>query len=158
MKVARHASTAQVIFAIGTLGLVMACTGQPRGGVLPSDSPAVHVAEQWAHGLQTKDKRLFEAMLNPVRISSGGAATGAPSTFETLLASFSACGAETPRMDALVIDGTRGRERYMVIARYTTACLQDRTEPRTDTVVVHELMLEEGPKVDAWSFGRPPGT
>jgi len=65
---------------------------------------------------------------------------------------------DTPDAYALVTDGTRGRERYMVVGRYGSTCLQSRDAPATDTFVVYELTVDGTPKIDAWTFGKPPGS
>jgi hypothetical protein len=127
--------------------LLAACGGQPPGGVLPSDGAPTTVAKQWAMALQRKDRQQFEATSNLSRLSYT----------DPLAASFEHCAVDIPEALGLVIDSTRGNERYMIILRYPRACLQAGEAARTDTVVVSELTMDGGPKVDGWNFGRPPG-
>jgi len=139
--------------------LTVACTGQPAGGILPAGSPAVRVAQQWAQSIQGRDRVLFEATLNPARLARPDNADAfAWMRFsEALIDSFARCGMEEPVVYGMLTDSTHGRERYMAIGRYSTPCVRDGDAPPTDTFVVHELTLDGTPKVDGWSFGRPPG-
>jgi hypothetical protein len=77
---------------------------------------------------------------------------------DVLVSTFAGCESDLPDADALVTDGTHGRERYMVIGQYGSTCLHSRDVPATDTFVVYELMIDGTPKIDAWIFGRPPGS
>ncbi len=126
---------------------------------MPSDSPVVSVAVQWAHGLQNHDEQLFVSTINPAKLATRGAPDGTLISYGDLLVStFAGCGFDAPDAYALVTDGTRGRERYMVIGRYGRQCLQPRDVPATDTFVVYELTIDGTPKIDGFRFGRPPGS
>jgi len=130
----------------------------PRGGVLPADSAAVAVARQWAAALQTTNQQRFEAVVNPARLGSPDDSGFARTSYsEALVQGFAACAAEQPETVGMVTDSTRGRERYMVIGRYNSPCINPRQGQPTDTFVVHEVTLDGGPKIDSWSFGPPPG-
>jgi hypothetical protein len=142
--------------AIATLSTIaVACGPSPAGGLLPVDAQAVNVAREWARGLQATDRPRVLAVMNPLRYNGleGGGADGYP---QTLVAAFARCGAEEPDTFGLLTDPTEGHERYMIVGRYSSACLSvGGTE--LDSFTVYELTVDGSPKVDRWSFGRPPG-
>ena len=126
---------------------VVACSGQPAGGIIPRDSSVVGVAQKWARGLQDQDEQLFASTINPAKLAPPGLRTGTLMAYDDVLVStFAKCGTDVPDADALVTDGTRRRERYMVTGRYPSKCLQSRDVPATDTFVVHELTVDGTPK------------
>jgi hypothetical protein len=110
----------------------------------------VNVAKQWARSLQSRNQQQFEGTVNARSLSP-------VSYSDELAATFAACGTEAPEMLAFVADGTRGRERYIVVGRYSGACIRQSNAPPTDTFVVYELTIDGAPRIDTWTFGKPPG-
>ncbi len=119
----RRATPLGYLVATAACLFCAACRGQPAGGIIPSDSPVVTAALQWARALQSDDEQLFGSTLNPDRLEPPSAQTLA-SYSDVLVSTFATCGTDAPKTEGLVTDGTRGRERYMVIGRYGSKCLQ----------------------------------
>ena len=148
-----------VLAVPAALLFIAACGGNPAGGIMPLDSPVVTVALRWARSLQEQDAPLFASTINPAKLAPPGVPKGTLLSYsDVLVSTFARCGMDIPDAYALVTDGTRGRERYMVIGRYGSTCLQSRGAPATDTFVVYELTVDGTPTIDAWTFGKPPGS
>jgi hypothetical protein len=125
---------------------------------MPPDNPVVTVALQWARAFQSRDEQLFSSTIDPGKLAPPGVRESSLISYsDTLVSTFARCGLDVPEAYALVTDGTRGRERYMVIGRYGSPCLQRRDVPETDTFVVYALTIDGTPRIDGWTFGRPPG-
>jgi len=147
------------IFVVPAFALaIVGCIGQPAGGIVSDDSPVVALALRWAASLQQGDATLFASTINPSKLAPPGTRASILLAYDdALVATFAECRDAPPDAFALVTDGTQGRERYMVIGRYGTRCLQRSGVPATDTFVLQELTVDGMPKVDGWTFGAPPG-